>query len=46
MIAIVKNVWQQIEKHNILKDDHISKVRAETALRLFTYNCLELDIKH
>ena len=45
MIAIVKNVWQQIEKHNILKDDQISKVRAETALRLFTYNCLKLDIK-
>ena len=45
MIAIVKNVWQQIEKHNTLKGDHISKVRAETALRSFTYNCLELDIK-
>ena len=45
MIAIVEYVWEQIEKHNILKDDHISKVRAQTALKSFTYNCLDLDIK-
>ena len=45
MIAIVENVWEQIEKHNILKDDHISKIRAQTALKSFTYNCLDLDIK-
>ena len=32
-------------KHNILKDNHISKVRAQTALKPFTYNCLDLDIK-
>ena len=45
MIAIVENVWKQIEKHNILKDDHISKIRAQTAIKSFTYNCLDLDIK-
>ena len=45
MIAIVENVWEQIENHNILKDDYISKVRAQTALKSFTYNCLDLDIK-
>ena len=45
IIAIVENVWEQIEEHNILKDDHISKVRAQTALKLFTYNSLDLDIK-
>ena len=45
MIAIVENLWEQIEKHNISKDDHITKVRAQTALKLFTYNCLDLDIK-
>lgn len=32
-------------KSNILKDDHISKVTAQTALKLFAYNCLDLDIK-
>ena len=45
MIAIAENVWKQIEKHNILKDNHISKVRAQTALQSFSYNCLDLDIK-
>ena len=45
MIAIFENVWEQIEKHNILKYDHISKVRVKTVLKLFTYNCLDLDIK-
>ena len=45
MIAIAENVWEQIEKHNILKHNHISKVRAQTALKSFIYNCLDLDIK-
>ena len=46
MITIAENVWEQIENHNILKDNHISKVRAQTALKSFTYNCFDLDIKH
>ena len=33
MIEIVENVWEQIEKHNIIKGDQISKVRAQTALK-------------
>ena len=41
--VIVENVWEEIDKHNILKDDHISKVRAQTALKSFTY--LDLNIK-
>ena len=45
MIAIAENVKEQIEKHNIVKDNHISKVRAQTALKSFTYNWLDLDIK-
>ena len=45
MIAIAENAWKQIEKHNTLKDNDISKVRAQTALKWFTYNCLNLDIK-
>ena len=36
MIAIAENVKEQIEKHNIVKDNHISKVRAQTALKSFT----------
>ena len=45
MIAIAENAWKQIEKHNTLKDNDISKVRAQTTLKSFTYNCLNLDIK-
>ena len=30
-IPIVENVWEQIAKHNILEDNHISKVMAETS---------------
>ena len=37
-IPIVENVWEQIAKHNILEDNHISKVMAETALKSSTYN--------
>ena len=32
MIAIAENVWKQMQNHGILKGDHISKVRAQTAL--------------
>ena len=45
MIAIVENVWEQIQNHGILKNDHISKVRAKTALKSFTYNYLDFDVK-
>lgn len=45
MIAIVENIWEQIDKHNIIKNDNISKARAQTALKSFTYNCLDLDVK-
>ena len=36
MTEIVKNVWEQIEKRNILKDVQISKVRPQTVLECFT----------
>ena len=42
---MLKNIWKQIEKHNTSKDDYISKVRAQTTLKSFTYSCLDLDIK-
>ena len=45
MIAIAENLREQIEKHGILKNNPISKVRAQTVLKSFTYNCVDLDIK-
>ena len=45
MIVIMEDIYDQILHHNILKDDHIFKHRAQTALKAFTYNYLDLDIK-
>ena len=45
MIVIMEDIYDQILQHNILKDDHIFKHRAQTALKAFTYNYLDLDIK-
>ena len=36
IIAIAENIYEQIEKHNVLKDNHISKVKAQTGLKSFT----------
>ena len=44
MIAIVENIWEQIQNQGILKNDHISKVTANTALKCFAYNYLDLDV--
>ena len=44
-IPIIENVWEQIAKHNILKDNHISKVMAQTALIASTYNSPHPAIK-
>ena len=41
----MEDIYDQILQHNILKDDHIFKHRAQTALKAFTYNYLDLDIK-
>ena len=45
MIAIVQNVWVQIQNQGVLKNDHVSKVRAIAALKSFTYNYVDLDVK-
>ena len=44
MIALVENIWKQLKNHGILKNDHISKVRAKIALKCFAYNYLDLDV--
>ena len=45
MILIMEDVYDQILEQNILKDDHIYRHRAQTALKTFTYNYLDLDVK-
>ena len=36
MVVRNKNFYDQISKQNILKDDHICRHRAQTALKAFT----------
>ena len=36
MITIVENIWEEIKLHEILKNDHVSKVKVQTALISFT----------
>ena len=43
MIAAMEDVWNQISRQDILKDNHISKSRVQTALRAFTYNYLDIE---
>ena len=41
----MEDVYDQILKQNILKDDHIYRNREQTALKAFTYKYLDLDVK-
>ena len=43
MIAVIEGVWNHISRQDILKDNHISKSRVQTALRTFTYNYLDIE---
>ena len=45
MNVIVEDIWDQILQNNVLKEDHISKRRLQTALRAFCYNYLDIDCK-
>ena len=43
MLALVENVWEQIDKHNILKDDNTSKIKSQTASKSVTSSILTLN---
>ena len=43
MIGVMEDVWNQISRQEILKDNHISQSRVQTALRAFTYNYLDIE---
>ena len=45
MVAIVENIWDQILRNDVLKEDHTSKHRLQTALKAFSYNYLDIDYK-
>ena len=43
MIAVMEDAWNQISRQDILKENHISKSRVQTALRAFIYNYLDIE---
>ena len=45
MIVVIEYLWDQIERQNALKGKFFSKHRAQTALKAFTYNYLDVDNK-
>ena len=45
MVATMEYVWEQIDNNIILKENHMTKQRVQTALRPFTYNYLDLESK-
>ena len=44
MMAIVENVWEQIQNCGILNNVHTSEIRTKTALKSFVYSYLDLDV--
>ena len=45
-ITIMEDIYGQIVRQNVMKDDNISKHRIQTALESFTYAYLDLDFKN
>ena len=46
MIAVMKDIYDQIVRQVLLKKDNISKHRVQRALKSFTYSYLDLDLKN
>ena len=45
MVATMEYVWEEIDNNNILKENHMTKQRVQTALRAFTHNYLDFESK-
>ena len=45
MVATMQYVWVELDNNNILKENHTTKQRVQTAQRAFTYNYLDLETK-
>ena len=40
MIVIMKDIYEQILRHNAIKDSYISHERLKTTPKAFTFNCI------
>ena len=45
MMAVSEDIYNQLERKQIWKEGFFSTERVKNALRSFTYNCLDLDLK-
>ena len=45
IIVIVESILDQLERLNVLKDNHMSRERAKMALRSFAYSYLDVNVK-
>ena len=45
MMAVSEDIYDQLERKQIWKEGFFTKERVKNALRSFTYNCLDLDLK-
>ena len=45
MMAVSGDIYDQLERKQIWKEGFFTKERVKNALRSFTYNCLDLDLK-
>ena len=45
MIVIMEDIYEQILRHNVIKDSYISQERLKTALKGYTFNYLDVDDK-
>ncbi|XP_066932663.1 uncharacterized protein [Clytia hemisphaerica] len=43
IIPSVENVWDQLNRHELLKNDYHSQLRAKNCLRALAYNLLDLE---
>ena len=43
IIPAVENVWDQLNRHELLKNDYHSQLRAKNCLRALAYNLLDLE---
>ena len=44
-MAVLEDIYDQLERKQIWKEGFFTTERVKNALRSFTYNCLDLDLK-
>ena len=43
MFAYAEDVWDQITRNKLCKDDHLAEIKIKTCLQAFTFNVIDMD---